>query len=829
MLDTFLADIRFAMRWLAKSPGFTSVAVLSLAIGIGFNTALFTVVDAVLFRPLPVVEPDRLVDVFTSVPRQTSAQRYGTTSYPDYVDLRSQNAVFGDMIAYSPMFGALSLGERSRLVLGEIVTGNYFQMLGVSAAVGRTLVPDDDRPAAPRVAMVSDRFWKSDLGGGPDVVGRTVKIRGVAFTIVGVSPRWFSGMEPLLAPDLWVSMPAATEVVPVGLRDVVPSPTGTTRLERRGERWLFVRGRLKPGLTIDNAQANLGVVMAQIAAANPTTNKDREIITKATRDVRVHPAVDSVLVPYAAGLGAVVGLVLLIACANVASMLLARATGRQREIAVRLAIGASRSRLVCQLVTESLVLSAIGAVAGGGLAWWLMRTVEAITLPVAVPLAFGLRIDTRALVFTIAATVAAALLAGVLPALKASKPNLVADLKGETLAGGGERRWSLRDALVSGQMALTALLLIVAALLTRSLIAAQQAKVGFEVEHLAAVTLDTGMAGYSDARSRLFWDEALTRVRALPGVESAGLATRLPFAVNVSRWDIFVPGHHTPGDALDTVDETAVSPEYFQTIGVPILQGRAFTGADRPNTQMVAIVNEAMARRFWPGESAVGKTFRTRGADGPEFEIVGVSRDHKVLTVGEAPTPFLHVSRIQRPNSYSSLIARTRGDASALLREMRRELLAVEPSLVFIDSQTMATQMESTLFPVRASAWIVGLVGAIAMLLAAVGLYGIIAYSVTRRTREIGIRIALGADRRSVLTLVMKQGLFVAVSGLAAGCALAAAAARVFAGMLYGVGAGDPVSWMGAAAVLLAVSAVANLLPAIRAARIAPSDALRTD
>jgi predicted permease len=829
LIDAFLADIRFALRWFVKSPGFTIVAVVSLAIGIGFNTALFTVVDAVLFRPLPVVEPDRLVDVFTSVPGQTAAQRFGTSSYPDYSDLKSHNAVFDDMIAYSPMFAALSMGERSRLVLGEIVSGNYFRVLGVNATVGRTIAPPDDEPGASRVAMVSYRFWKNELGGAVDVAGRTIKLRGTTFTIVGVAPRWFTGMEPLLAPDLWVAMPSS-EAVPVGMRDVVPSPTGTSRLDRRGERWLFLKGRLKPGVTFDQAQANLSVVMAQIAAANPVTNKDRQVTTRPTRDVRIHPAVDAVVVPYAAGLAIVVGLVLLIACANVASMLLARASGRQREIAVRLAIGASRSRLVRQLVTESLVLSAIGAAAGALVAWSLMRTVEAVSLPIAVPLAFGLRVDVRALLFTIGATVAAGLLAGVLPAVRASKPDLVADLRGEaTVATTGTRRWALRDVLVSGQMALTALLLIVAALLTRSLIAAEQANVGFEVERLASITLDPSMFGYNEERTRQFWESAMARVRALPGVQSAALVTRLPFAVNVSRWDIYVPGHHHPGDQLDIVDETAVTPEYFATIGVPILQGRNFTEADRPDTPRVAIINETMARRYWPNESAVGKTIRVRSSDGPAFEIVGVSRDHKVLTVDETPTPFLHVSRIQRPNSYSSLIARTRGDAPALLRAMRRELLALEPNAVVLDSRTMASQMESTLFPVRASAWIVGIVGLTAMVLAAVGLYGIIAYSVTRRTREIGIRIALGAEPRSVLALVMRQGLFVAAVGLAIGAALAAVSARAFARVLYGVGIADPVSWLGAGAVLLAVSAVANAIPAIRAARIAPQDALRTE
>jgi predicted permease len=528
-------------------------------------------------------------------------------------------------------------------------------------------------------------------------------------------------------------------------------------------------------------------------------------------------------------LGAV-GIVLLIACANVASMLLARASSRQKEIGVRLAIGASRGRLVRQFVTESVVISLIGAVGGTLLAWWLTSAVAALSLPLPIPLAFDLRIDGRVLAFTFGATLLAGLLAGLAPAIQASKPSVSADLRGESFAGqAAGYRWTLRDALVAGQMAVTALLLVVAALLTRSLVAAQRTSAGFVVNRLAIVSTDTSMLRYSDDRSRQFYEEAIGRVSSIPGVESAALATRVPLQVNTNRWEIWVPDRHGIGEHGDTVEVTTVSAGYFRTIGVPIVKGRAFLDTDRPDTPRVAVVNETFERRYWPGDTAVGRIFRTRGSDGPAFEIVGVAADHKVLTLVEPPTPFLHIARSQRPNSYTAIIARTQGDASALLRDMRRELLELEPNLVLIESQTMEAEVDATLFPMRASAWLVSGVGSAAMLLAAIGLYGVIAYSVARRTREIGIRMALGARPGAVVALVMRQGLVVAAAGLLAGGLLAIVAARAIASLLYGVTAADPFSWIAAAVVLLGASALANLVPAWRASRVAPSEALRTE
>jgi predicted permease len=832
LLESLLADIRFAVRWLRKSPGFTLVAVASLAIGIGFNTALFAIVDAVLFKPLPVADPGRLVDVFTS--DFSGKVAFSTSSYSDYQDLSAQNDVFDGLVGYSPMFAALNLDGRSRLAMGEIVTGNYFQVFGVGAALGRTILPADDVPGAPRVVMVSRRYWTRELASAPDAVGRTLRIRGASYTIVGVAPASFNGMVPILSPEMWLPVSSSLDVEPVGMHDAMPSPTGTSRLDRRADRWMFMRGRLKPGKTFEQSRANLTLLGSRLAGDYPLTNKDRRITVKPTSDVHFHPSIDPVVVPIAAGLMVVVGLVLLIACANVASMLLARASARHKEIGIRLAIGASRGRLMRQLVTEAIVLSLLGAVGGTLLAWWITSVVASLSLPLPIPIAFDLRIDGRVLAFTFAATFLAALLAGLAPALQATKPSLIEDLRGEVTAShAAGRRWTLRDLLVAGQMAITALLLVVAALLTRSFIAAQRTNPGFAVKYLATVSTDTSTLGYTPAEAQRFYDQAIEKISAIPGVESVALATRVPMQLNANRWEIWVPGRHQPGDPGDTVEVTTVSPGYFRTLGVGIVEGRAFTEADRPDTPRVAIVNETLARMVWPGQSAIGKIFRTRGGAGPPIEIVGVSANHKVVTLSEAPTPFLQMPRTQRPGAYAAIVARTAGDASALLRDMRQALLAINPDVVFIENQTLEMQVDATLFPMRASAWLVSGVGLVAMLLASIGLYGVIAYSVARRTKEIGIRVALGARRGAVIGMVMQQGLLVAAAGLVAGCAAAGVAAflaaRMIAGVLYSVGVADPFSWFGAAALLLAVSALANLIPAWRASRVDPSEALRSE
>jgi predicted permease len=825
VLEALVADILYAARWLRKSPSFTLVAIASFAVGIGFNTAFFSLVDAALFRPLPVERPDQLVDIYTS---GGDGDTHATCSYPDYLDFKAQNGVFTDIMGYSPSLAAVNLTDRSRLAMGEVVTGNYFQVLGVKAPVGRMLTPEDDVRGAERVVVLSHRLWIRDFGGSPDAVGKTLRIHGQPYTIVGVAPREFTGMLPMLSPELWTATAWVEEVEPAGIQDVVPSPTGTTRLERRGQRWMFLKGRLRPEATVGEAAANLDLIMERLVAEHRETNKDRRIAVKRTSDVHIHPEADRMLLPVAAGLMGVVGLVLLIACANVASMLLARASGRQKEIGIRLAIGATQARLVRQLVTESLLMAAFGAAAGVGLAWSLVRAAMSASLPIPIPLGFDLRLDARVLAFTVGVTMVAGLVAGLAPALKSTKPDVVSELKADVPGARAKaRRFTLRDGLVSVQIAVTTVLLVLAGLLSHSLHQAQEIDIGFRPQGLVVLSTELDMLGYSAERGRAFWDEAMARVRILPGVEAAALAERSPFAINYNRNNIFFPDRSGPDDHGFVVDVTRVSPEYFHTLGVAILQGRGFTTADTPDSPGVVVVNEAMARKYWPGESALGKRLRTRSIDGPEIEVVGITADYKVSTVGEAATPYIHFAQTQRPSNGYEVLARTRADAGALLKSIQRELLALEPNLVFIQNQTMEMQVGATLLPAKAGALAVSGLGLVAMLLAAVGLYGVIAYSVARRTREIAIRVALGAHPSSVVGWVLRQGLGVAGLGMVAGGLLAALAGQAISGALYGVGALDPIAWTAAITVVAFVSTLANLLPARRAASVDPSTSLR--
>ncbi len=831
MVERLLKDIRYALRWMARSPGFSAVAILSLGLGVGVNTAMFSLVDSVLFRPLPVSSPGTLVDVFTT---GGDGDEYATSSYQDFLDLKSQNTVFADMIGYSPMMAPLSLGDRSRIALGQVVTSNHFAMLGIQPFLGRLLVPSDDLPGAPRVVVLSHRMWQREFGRDPAIFGRSITLRGLPYSIAGVAPESFTGVVALLTPELWLPISHLEEVEPAGIVDSVPSPIGTTRLERRGMRWMFVKGRLKPGVTAAQAHANVALIGRQLATTHVPTNRDRQMAAVPTADVRMLvPQAGGVLSIGGAGLMTIVGLVLLIACANVAGMLLARASARRREISVRLAVGASRGRLMQQLLVEGALLGTLGAIAAVALAWALVRALQGIQLPLPVDVALDLRIDARVLTFSVLVAAATGMLAGLLPAMKASAPSLVADLRGEApaakLAG---RRWALRDVLVVTQVALTAVLLVVAGLLLRSLGASQRAQVGFNIDGLAAVSIDTDMVRYTPERSQEFWRQAQARVGALPGVVGTGLVSpTLPFTFNFNQQEMRVDNRtYSEGQRGEIIENVAVSPPYLDTLGVPVIDGRGIDATDLAGAPDVAVINETMARTFWPKASAVGHTFQTVNATrSRSYRIVGVVRDHKWHGVLERPSPFVYFAAAQRPSQYNFLLARTSGDATALLNGMRRELLAMEPSLVFMISSTMDQNLANSLLPARVGAALATAFGGLGTLLAAIGLYGVIAFSVTRRTREIGVRMALGANPAGVLSMIMRQGFVIVAVGLIAGAALAAAAAITIRGLLFGITPFDPVAWGVAIAAMITAAALANLVPARRAMRIDPMTALRND
>jgi macrolide transport system ATP-binding/permease protein len=831
MAETLWKDVRYALRWMLRSPGFSAVAILSLGLGVGVNTAMFSLVDSLLFRPLPVASPGNLVDVFTS---SGDGDEYATSSYPDYLDLKAQNTVFSDVIGYSPMMAPLSFGDRSRVALGQVVTSNHFSVLGVQPLLGRLLVPSDDAPGAPRVVVLSHRMWQREFGSDPSVVGKNITLRGLQYSIAGVAPESFTGVVPLLTPELWMPVIHVEEVEPAGITDSVPSPTGTTAIDRRGQRWMFMKGRLKDGVSAQQAHANVALIGTQLEAAHVQTNKDRKMSAIPTNEVRLLvPQAGGILSIGAAGLMSVVGLVLLIACANVAGMLLARASARSREISVRLAIGASRGRLIQQLLVEGALLGTLGAIAAVALAWALVQGLQSMPLPLPVNVSFDLRIDARVLTFSILVAALTGVLAGLLPALKASAPSLVSGLRGEApatkMAG---RRWTLRDALVVAQVSLTAVLLVVAGLLLRSLGASERADVGFETKGVAAIALDTDMVRYTPERGLEFWRQAQARIASMPGVTGVGLVTpTLPFTFNFSQQEMRIDNRtYSEGQRGEIIENVAVSPKYLDTLGVPVIDGRGIDATDANGSPDVAIVNQTMARKFWPNESAVGHTFTAvNGTRSRTYRIVGVTRDHKRHGVLEADSPFVYFAEAQRPSRYNFIIARGAGDADALLASMRRELLAMEPSLVFMLSNTMEENLGLSLMPARVGALLATGFGGLGTLLAAIGLYGVIAFSVTRRTREIGVRMAIGAKPAEVMSMIMRQGFAIVAIGVVVGCALAAAAATALSGLLYGISPFDPIAWGLALTAMLAAAAFANFVPARRAMRIDPITALRIE
>jgi len=778
-LDSLLKDLRFGLRTLARRPAFTAVAVLSLGLGMGVTTSMFSVVNAVLLAPIPVHEPERLVEIYTS---QASDLPYLTTSYPDFLDLRTSVDAVSALAGHGMVRALYRRGQdRAELVLGEVVSDNYFDVLGVRPALGRSFEPAENRTELSHpVAIVSQGFWQRRLGGKPDVLGQRVELSGVAYTIVGVAPPEFQGTIPGLAPDFWAPLMMVEKLNFSGIQSQTPSP-GNTRLEQRGNRWLFVTGRLAPGRTVEEARAQVATVAARLAGENPEVDKDLKGALLPARSVRFHPMIDGVLAPAAALLMAAVGVILLIACANVANMLLARASARRREIAVRLALGAPRGRIVRQLLAESLVLAGLGGAVGLLIAFWTSRLLSVAPLPLPVPLALRFDLDARVLLFAMVASVATTFLFGLVPALRASRPDLVPALRGEAAAT--RRGFPLRDVLVAGQLALSLVLLVAGALLLRGLAHAHEIRPGFDPDHLAVLSFNLKMNGYSTEQATAFQRRMTERLRALPEVERVSLVSRAPLGSDHSMEGIRIAGVHAPGDEPALVDAAYVEPDYFAALGLSVREGRAFTDADDERAPNVVIVNEALARRYWPGRSAVGQRIYTEGFDGPSYEILGVVPDYKVRDLGEEPRPYLHFAWRQQADRKTTVLVRTAGLATPALAGLRRAVLELEPAVVFSEEGTVADLLRVTLAPARMGATLVSVFAALALMLAAVG-------------------IALGALAAAALT-------------------------RILSSLLYGVSAWDPLAFAAATAVLLSMASVASLVPSRRAARVDPTVALR--
>jgi len=826
-MGTFLKDLRVGVRQLWQRPGFAAVAIGSLALGIGLNVTIFSVVNGVLLRGQQLADPAGLVELYSGI---SADYPQLTTSYPDFKDIALSSDALAGVTASSYVRGILSAsGGRGSLVTGETITPNYFDLLGVPISLGRAFREDENqaRNAVP-VIIVSYGLWQRSLGGAPGVIGTTVRISGIDYTVVGVAPPDFNGTIPGIPAEFWVPLMMVDRFAFSGMQSNTDEDTGNTRLTRRGSRWLFVKGRLKDGRSVDEARSELEALYARLRTDYPTTNKDVTVNLVPSVGVRFHPALDGYFEAASLGLAGAVALVLLVACGNVAGLLLARASARKRELAIRAAIGASRGRLMQQLLAEGLVLAGAGGALGVLMAWWAGGAIQGLTETDVFPMriAFDFSIDRTVLLFAFAATAVTTLVFGLAPAWSASRPDLVPAQKASA-EGDRRSRFSARDLLVAGQLALSTMLLVAGALMVRGLGAARSTDIGYEPRPLSSLTFNLGMNGYDESRRAAFRERALERLRALPGVEAVTTASRLPLSPDINISGIRVQGHHTPEEQESPVDAVRIGEDYFAAIGVPMLAGRALTRDDIANGRRVAVINQTLARQFWPN-GAVGQRFYMGGYHTPSWEVVGVSRDHKVRSVGEEPRPYLHVPA--RPDEESlQFVVRTATPPMLMLPTLRDALWSLEPDIVFTEDVAASEVAETTTLPTRVGAILLGAFGALAVGLAAIGLYGVVAYSVSQRTREIGIRVALGAPRAQVLRLLASRGAALALIGLVVGSLGAAAVGRLLSSMLYGISSFDALAFGAAASVLLLIAGIANMVPALAAMRVDPVRALRIE
>jgi predicted permease len=810
-MGSLLQDLRYGARMLSKKPGFTLIAVITLALGIGANTAIFSLVNTALLRPLPVERPEQLVSL------NNDSLSIPVISYPNYRDFRDRNNMFSGMVSYRYTLLGLSNSGVNERVWGYLATGNYFDVLGVKPALGRFFTPDDDRaPGAHPVAVITYDCWQKRFAGDPQTIGKTVIVNGRNFTIIGVAPQGFYGSEIIYRPEIWFPMMMQAQV-----------EAGGSTLEARGFSGFFAQGRLKPGVTMSQAEADLRNIAAQLARDFPDENEGLA--------VALSPAgllgawMRGAVLGYSGVLMAVVGLVLLLACANLANLLLARATERRKEIAVRLAIGAGRWRLVRQLLTESSLLSMLGGAIGLLLAYWLVDAMMAFKPPIDVQLSTDLRIDWRVLLFTLAVSALTGVVFGLLPALQSTKPDLAPTLKGEVSPGGYRRLW-LRNGLVVFQVSLSLLLLICAGLSLRGLQRARSLNTGFTPQNALEMSFDLTLHGYDVPRAQEFRRRLLERVRALPGVQYAGLSNFVPLSLKVDGAPVHIEGQpEQRGANAPMVRVGAATPEFISAMGTGLLRGRDFTEKDGESNHDFAVINETFARRFWAGQSALGKRFSFTGAAGPWTEVVGVIQDGKYFSLNEDATPFVYTN--MRPSVAGSvtMVARTTREPQSAIAAIRQEFQQLDATLPVYGVRTMVEHMAMPLLPARVAATLLGGFGLLALSLAAIGIFGVTAYAVTQRTREIGIRVALGAQAGGIFKLVVGQGLKLTAIGLCVGLACAFAGTRLMSGLLYGVSALDVITFVGVSSLLALVALLACYIPARRATKVDPIVALRRE
>ena len=829
--DEMFQDLRYGARMLAQGRGFTVAAVLCLALGIGANTAIFSLASAVLWRPLSVERPGQLVEIIRG-----DGMNGNTLSYPDYLAISERNDTLAGLAISSLIGLSFSHGSQSQMITSELVSGNYFDVLGARPPLGRAFLPEEGRaPGAHPVVVVSHDFWQSQLGGDPQLVGKTIRLNNQLYTVVGVAPAGFRGTSAPFGPAVWI--PAMMIEATMTVRQTPPP------LNDRSHEFAAI-GRLKPGVSIEQAQAQLETLNRQLELANPLpaartrVNADRSL--KLVRSQGLIVPLRPMANKATELLSAVVGLVLLIACANVANLLLARAAARRKEIAVRLALGAGRMRLIRQLLTESFLLALLGAVAGLLIAFWINRALMALEPPVPAAWNFqiDLRLDAATLGFTVLLTFVTALLFGLAPALQASKPDLVRALKDEAPALAPVRRYlrwlSLRNTLVVAQVAVSLVLLVGAGLFIRSLQHVRRLDLGFKTEDRLALTLDPAKQGYDEPKTREFVAQAVERLNAAPGVERASAANFLPLGVMRLGAQIEVEGRPTPPDAQPTFGTNqVVGLNYLSVMGTRLVRGRDFTTQDTAGAPRVAMINEWMARHLFPDENPLGKRLRigapfTPLSDAPLCEIVGVVEDVN-FDLGERSGPVVYRPLAQHAFQSITLVVHTKGDPKAQIAAVRGAVQAIDDNLPAQEIKTLEEIVGLQFWPARMLAGLLAVLGSAGLLLASVGVYGVMSYAVAQRTREIGVRMAMGAQSRDVLKLIVGQGLGLALAGAAIGLALSAVATRFLSSLLYGVSATDQTTFAGVGLFLIGVALLACYLPARRATKIDPLAALRRD
>ncbi|HEX4773076.1 MAG TPA: ABC transporter permease [Bryobacteraceae bacterium] len=811
-------DLRFAVRMLRKNPGFVAVAVCSLAIGIGANSAIYSFASAVMLRPLPVPKPSRVVTVSA-----VSAHAFWASndlSYPDYVDFRDHNRTFEGLVGSS--YGSFGFAPdkvtQPRRKFGMFVSGNFFSTLKVQPAAGRNFRTEEDRvPGRDAVVILSHELWVSDFGGNPSAIGQKLWLNGIEFTVVGVAPAAFEALEQV-KPALFVPI-----AMSAGL--------GENNLDKRDVRWVTVRGRLRPGFNMAQAQADLGAITNSLRSSYPKTDSDLQVKVQTELQVRTErsPPDTALLIM----LIALALCVLAVACANVASLLLSRATVRAREIGVRLAIGASRASLIRQLLLENLLLALAGGAAGLLIAYGATKFFNTLPIPTDVPLSLHVELDNSALLFTLAVAIVSTFLFGLTPAFRTTRLDLTRSLKDKDGAGQRQGRLWGRKLIVAGQVALSLVLLLVSGALVAGFRSQLNQGPGFRTERLQLMAFDPALVRYNDAQRDVFYRQLLDRVRILPAVKSAALSSSIPMSMSMLNSIGVVPdGYHLKKgeNAVDTFD-SVITPDYFGAMAIPLVRGRLFQDSDKKDTTPVAIVNEQFVKHYWPNQNPIGKRIRLKDSSGRTVEIVGVARDSKYLWISESPMDFVYLPFSQNSQSNMALIAESRAaDPATLIPVLRETTQSIDRNMPLFEVRTMKSLYES-----RAVATpniiteTVAAMGLMGLILSVIGLYGVVSYSVSRRSREFGIRMAIGAGRNQVVSLVLRQGLFLSLAGLAAGLVVGVLALKaILSTMLFSFHVGTS-PFIIVALLLLVTTTLAAYGPARRASRIDPMRALREE